>query len=467
MTVLRNHTARLALLPVVGLAAFLALALAVARSGAAEPRVAVNPVDSALGFLVMTEGDARLIGAENEGTVAVGGDLSFGNYQIALTTAGNFVVDGDAEPTALVVGGRVDFAASVPGTRLQVLNSGYVKIGDLTGTVVRDTDNNGAAVNTRVLPSDDYDASPRIELVTRQPVASVGPASPIDFAAAFASFRRTSTDLAECPQNVVLRTPNGDPLPRPVPPGSNAVVTLTPGVTNVLNISATDLANISVLTFATPPTADTPLLVNVDTTDVADQFTWQVPNFAGVGGEQAPYILFNFPTATAITLTDASATLEGTIYAPNADVDALTNSNIEGSVITRSLVHDGGEIHDRPFSTTLDCPQPTGSPTATPTGSPTATPTQTPTVGPTGSPTQPTPDPTQPTQTPTAGPTQPTPEPTAPTPTYSPGPHPTRTKHPLPVTGSSSLPLFGAGAAAVGVGLALLLIAADRRRVRR
>ncbi|OON27768.1 hypothetical protein BSA16_30305 [Micromonospora sp. Rc5] len=167
-----------------------------------------------------------------------------------------------------------------------------------------------------MLPSDDYDAFPRIELVTRQPVASVGPASPIDFAAAFASFRQTSTDLAECPQNVVLRTPNGDPLPRPVPPGSNAVVTLTPGVTNVLDISATDLANIAVLTFATPPTADTPLLVNVDTTDVAD--------------------------------------------APNADVDALTNSNIEGSVITRTLVHDGGEIHDRPFSTTLDCPQPTG-----------------------------------------------------------------------------------------------------------
>ncbi|WP_435873064.1 collagen-binding domain-containing protein [Micromonospora arborensis] len=437
------------LLPLVGGATVGMLAL-LATTSEAQPRQPVDPVAGTQGFLVMTAGDARLVGAENEGTIAVGGNLSFGNYQVAGNNAGSFVVPPDSNPTALLVGGRVDFAASVPGSRLQVLQNGYVKIGNLTGTFVRDTDNNGAAVNTRVLPADDYEAAPRVELVTRQPVASVGPTSPLDFAGAFDGFRATATSLATCQQNVVLTTPEGAPLPRPVPPGSNAVVNLAPGVTNVLDLSASDLANISVLTFADQPTADTPLLVNVDTSDVADEFVWRVPNFAGIGGEQARYILFNLPTATSITLTDDSATLEGTIYAPNAALNAATNSNIEGSIISRTLTHDGGEIHDFPFSALLNCSQPTPTPTAsTPTPTP-STPTPTPT-GPTPTPTGPTPTPTGPTSAPT---TQPPVSPTG---------YPT--KHPLPVTGTSSWPMLGIGSAGVGLGVGLLLLA--RLRLRR
>ncbi|SCL32442.1 conserved repeat domain-containing protein/choice-of-anchor A domain-containing protein [Micromonospora nigra] len=315
----------------------------------------VNPVAPALSFGVMTEGDATVISAENDGTMAVGGDLRFGTYQLALNSSGSFVAPGDTVPTSLVVGGRVDFAGSVPGSRLQVLRSTYAKVGDLTGTVVRDTDNNGAQVNTRILPNADYNATPRVELTTRQAPSSVGPTSPIDFAAAFESFRGTANDLATCDNTVVLRTPNGDELPRPIPPGSNAVVTLAPGETNVLNLSATDLNNIAILTFADQPTASTPLLVNVDTTGVGDDFTWNAGNFAGVGGEQARYILFNFPTATRITLPGSSATIEGTIYAPSADLVDLSASNTEGSIITRTFEHRGGEVHYFPFDTTLSC----------------------------------------------------------------------------------------------------------------
>ncbi|MFF0152742.1 collagen-binding domain-containing protein [Micromonospora sp. NPDC005203] len=325
------------------------------RLVAAEDIGPVNPVAAALSFGVMTEGNAGVVNDENEGTLAVGGDLTFGNYQLAGASAGAFVVPGDANPTALVVGGRVNFAGSVGGSRLQVLNSGYAKVANLTGTFVRDTDNNGAQVNTRILPSDNYDAAPRVELVTRQPVASVGPASPINFAGAFTTFRDTTAGLATCDNTVVLRTPNGDVLPRPIPAGSNAVVTLTPGVTNVLNLSASDLNNIQTLTFASQPTADTPLLVNVDTSGVGNDFGWTAANFSGIGGPQARYILFNFPTATALTLTQNAATVEGTIYAPNASLTDLSASNTEGSVITRTLDHRGGEIHYFPFSTTLAC----------------------------------------------------------------------------------------------------------------
>ncbi len=321
----------------------------------------VNPVAPALGFGVMTEGNANVLTNENEGTMAVGGDLTFGSYQLANNTAGSFIVPGDAQPTALVVGGRVNFAGSVAGSRLQVLSNGYAKIGDLTGTFVRDLDNNSAQVNTRILPADDYDASPRVELVTRQPVASVGPASPINFPAAFAAFRSTSTNLATCDNTVVLRTPNGDVLPRPIPPGSNAVISLTPGVTNVLNLSAADLSNIAVLTFATAPTAITPLLINVDTGGIGDSYAWTVPNFAGISGNDARYVLLNFPTVTTLTLTPGAATIEGSIYAPDADLVDHSASNTEGSIITRTFDHQGGEVHYFPFSTTLACGNPSAA----------------------------------------------------------------------------------------------------------
>ena len=126
-------------------------------------------------------------------------------------------------------------------------------------------------------------------------------------------------------------------------------------MTNVLNLTAADLANIQILTFASQPTAATPLLVNVDTSGVGNTFAWTAPNFAGIGGSQARYVLFNFPTATALTLTPNAATVEGTIYAPNASLTDLSSSNTEGSVITRTLDHRGGEIHYFPFSTTLSC----------------------------------------------------------------------------------------------------------------
>ncbi|MET8067555.1 collagen-binding domain-containing protein, partial [Micromonospora sp. NPDC005313] len=315
----------------------------------------MNPVAPALSFGVMTEGDARVVSDENDGTMAVGGNLSFGNYQLANSTAGSFVVPGDSRPTALVVGGRVDFAGSVPGSRLQVLSQGYAKVGDLTGTFVRDTDDNGAAANTRILPRDDYDAFPRVELTVRQPPANVGPASVVNFAAAFAEFRSTASALAGCENTVVLRTPEGAVLPRPVPPGSNAVVSLTSGVTNVLTISATDLNNIDTLTFADRPTSTTPLLINVDTSGVGDALDWNAPNFSGIGGEEARYILLNFPTANRLTLTAAARTVEGSIYAPNAAFSDRSAANTEGSVITRTLDHQGGEIHYFPFSASLTC----------------------------------------------------------------------------------------------------------------
>ncbi|WP_435204999.1 DUF7507 domain-containing protein [Micromonospora sp. bgisy143] len=326
---------------------------ALAAAGAAIGTV--DPLAPAQSFGVMTEGDASLGGGRNEGSLAAGGDLAFGTYTMAGATAGSFVVPGDDNPAALVVGGRVNFAGSIGGSGLRVLSNGYAKVGNPIGTFVRNIDTNSVQANTRILPADNYNASPRIELDTRQPVGSVTPTSPINFSAAFTSFRQTSAALATCDSTVMLRTTTGDAMPRPIPPGSNVVVILTPGKTNVLNLSATELNNIQSLTFARQPNASTPLLINVDTHGIDGALAWTAPRTIGIGRAQAPYILFNFPDATAITLTASAATVEGTIYAPNANLLDVSATNTEGGVIARTLDHQGGVIHYVPFSTTLSC----------------------------------------------------------------------------------------------------------------
>ncbi len=333
----------------------------------AEARVPVligNPVDGGNGFGVVTEGDATLGSTESEGPVAVGGDLTIGNnYNVALITPGGFFAGGDAQPTALLVGGAFNHPDSSPDGVLRVLQNGYVKIGDMTGSQALIQDMNNASVNTRVVADGaPYESAPRIELTTQQQPASVAQGGLMDFAGLFADYRDRADLMAGCANTVTLLDPNGNPIPDPenLPPGSNVAIELQAGQTNVLRLTGDQLNNISILTFLNPPTGDTPLLIAVDTTGDAGQFAWTTPNMAGVSGVQAPYILWNFADATDITI-ESGDTLEGTVYAPRALLTDLAPSNIEGDVVTRELVAGpigeatAGEIHYHPFDAELEC----------------------------------------------------------------------------------------------------------------
>ncbi len=154
-----------------------------------------------------------------------------------------------------------------------------------------------------------------------------------------------------------LRNSGGGELGRPVStPGTRAYVSLTPNQTNVLKLTGDEFNNLSDLTFNTQPSAETPLLVNVAT---GADYEWRTANFAGIGDEQAPYILMNFADATTITQVGAD-TAEGTIYAPNAAFTDVNTANNEGNLVVREYTHgtaaaNGGETHDLPFNTTLQC----------------------------------------------------------------------------------------------------------------
>jgi hypothetical protein len=108
-----------------------------------------NPLTPALGFNAFVEDQTLLASTESEGGIATGGNLVLGTYNVNIHDASTFTTPGDSVPSSLVVGGRIAFAQAQAGAVVQVHD--YVKVGDLTGTDVLNTDSNNASVNTHVV----------------------------------------------------------------------------------------------------------------------------------------------------------------------------------------------------------------------------------------------------------------------------------------------------------------------------
>ncbi len=312
------------------------------------------------GFTVFVEGDTLLAADESEGSIATGGNLAFtSTYNVAFQT--DITATGGI---GLLVGGDVEWPADQDVLRVE---QGEIRVfGDPVTFDLRDTDQNGVPdLAWRLVPEGAaYESAPRVEgRIVQDPATVDDPVPGLDFTAAFTRYRALSTALAACPVNTRLLDANGNPVTLPAPPGTNAVVEMTPGVTNVLTISGPDLASLSTLSFSLPPTAGTPLVVNI----LGDQLDGRAPQLAGVGGAQAPYMLWNLPEATSARYTGAGA-VEGTVYAPFADLSWDTTINLQGNVISRSFEHATGaagaaprELHDFAFATTVSCASATGS----------------------------------------------------------------------------------------------------------
>ncbi|WP_051704563.1 choice-of-anchor A family protein [Glycomyces sp. NRRL B-16210] len=307
----------------------LALTLGIVYAGgaSADP-VTVDPLAGVEGFNTVSRYGTTLASTEMEGPAAVGGDLTLlGGYNIAAHSAGQFTAPGENVPSALVVAGGVDWPASSGYAR--VLN-GYVKIGDLAGTDVLTKDMNQASRTTRAVPAGaGYDANVRVETTVNQPAESVGADTGLDFEALFADFERRSDLLASCEG------------------------------AGVLNLTGAELNALAEFKFATAPSAANPVVINVDTTATGGVFEWRTPNMPGIGSALAPYIIWNFPDATELTITGGDS-VEGTIYAPRADFTDKSPSNVEGAIVAATLSlgtarDNGGEVHHHPFTGSFEC----------------------------------------------------------------------------------------------------------------
>jgi choice-of-anchor A domain-containing protein len=350
-----------------------ALLSAQALAAPGDPIGPINPVAQDLnghaansGFLVFVEGDVQLNADEAEGTLALGGDLSFASaYNIAAgpVPPSTIVTAPDQQPVYLYVGGGIDWPDNA-GLILRVLNNGYVKIGDAATYDAASVDQNGAAGAWHVFePGATYESQPRIEgTIGQSPesIASPVPVDQLDIAGAFGLYRDTTAQLGLCTPTIGLTTAGGDPITPPYPDGTSGALRLVPGQTNVFEIAADDLAGLAELSFPDGgPSPDTPLLVNV----TGETFTGTTPNLAGLSSANAPYILWNFPDAISVTVTGGDS-IEGTLYAPNALLNWQLTQNIEGNVIAASFVHglpalvpvgSPREVHGFPFAAELSC----------------------------------------------------------------------------------------------------------------
>jgi choice-of-anchor A domain-containing protein len=353
-------------------------AIAIAAVGTfpeAHAATEYNPLEPALGFNAFVEDETLLSSTEPEGGIATGGNLVLGTYNVNIHDASTFTAPGDTVPSSLVVGGRIDFSQSQAGSVVQVHD--HVKVGDLTGTDVLYVDSNFASVNTRlVVAGADYNSTPRIELDLQQPLASVGSTSPIDFDAAFTELRANAADLYACEAHeVAMEDDQAQTIPKGgVAQGQQVRISLDEGFTNVLNVTGEDLNNMADMVFVDQPTADTPLLINVDTSGAGGEMGWDVKNQTAVSGNEAPYILWNFNDTTRLRLT--GATVEGSILAPDADYSDISSSNVEGQIIATNVNlgevgQSGGEIHNFPFAGTLTCEDDVEPASSEPTDAPT------------------------------------------------------------------------------------------------
>ena len=316
-----------------------------------------NPVTGSQGFAVFVQGNAALGATSAAGPVAMGGDLTVGsNFTVASQTAGTYTAPGDSVPTGLLVGGSINWSGSNSGGTVSVGSSAYVKVGNMTGSVIPINGNNP----THIVPTgSSYGSKPQVALAVVQPPSSVSQSGLINFASAFAAFASQSADMATCANSLVLTNANGTALSLPLSPSTNAYVTLTPGTQNVLNISAANLANIATLTFNNSPTSTMPLIINVNTSGVSNNFSWTPGNFNGVQSSGVPYMLWNFSTATQVTI-GGSSTIPGTIYAPGATVNDNDQNGLNGGIIAAAYAQgglsgspNGGQVQAAPFAGTI------------------------------------------------------------------------------------------------------------------
>ncbi len=355
------------------LAAVAAASLVLTPSAAAAPE---NPFVFTNGFTVTVFGDGRFGNSELEGSLAVGGDVSFvSGYPIVHSTGltprnyGLPTIDGD--PTRLLVGGQFDHVTSGGVTQVTSAGNivpeqlGFAKLGDVTNVAINPRSTSGVWISPAGTNSGDQ---PAIEVTdaTAQPLDSV--AAPGAFAAAFADAQSQAgdvaaalVDLADCPGAVLTELTAGSYA-------GERLVPITAGRANVLNVTASGLTGFDRLTITGATlSADTTLVINI--TDEPAAIT--LPAFTIVPNPNelnpnpiAPYTLWNFGTRTS-ALTVGGTLVSGSLLAPNAQLTVNASSPVEGQIVADDLETAGGEIHHYAFAGLIDCLDDTTTTTTT------------------------------------------------------------------------------------------------------
>ncbi len=311
-----------------------------------------NPVASSKGFNVFAREGVEFQNGHTDGAIAMGGNLTLkGAVNVAMSNSGSYPNGlNNSNNFGLVVGGRINYTSG----SVSYLNNGFFRLGSTTGTTLWAQDPNGANVNLRATSNAQagwtgYNSNPALQVQKQQTSASATSASDIDFNVAFNELI-TSSNLMS---NYVSGSTCSSELNIISVSGATPTITLASNKTNVINITGSNLLNITQLQFANKPTATRPLIININQTG---NFIWDAYSVTGLAISDSKYIIYNFYNCTGTITMNGSDLFYGTILAPQAAFTWNVTNNLEGQIIAKSVLICNGEIHDQSFEACLpDC----------------------------------------------------------------------------------------------------------------
>lgn len=296
---------------------------------------AQNPLSPVANFNILAESNVTMAGGDVEGGIAAGGNFTInGASQITTNNSGTGNTYGTISSTnyALVVGGQIVYTTGTHNINVNGSANHRVKIANLGGGTITTSGTNIAI--QKVTPKIQINSTP-------QTSGSIVGTTSFNFATVFTTLRNTSSSLANCPNNVVPTYDVGAPtIPK---------ITMIANTRNTWNLTSTQLASFTGITFNTLPTSTNPLIINVN---APGTFNWNPCAMAGIGRANARFVLFNFYNTTTLNI-QGSQMVEGSVLAPNASIIKTNSSNIEGQVVCTNFTQTVGEIHVAHFNASV------------------------------------------------------------------------------------------------------------------
>ncbi len=304
------------------------------------------PLEAMAGFQIMSLGEAVLGTWDIEGAAAIGGDLTTYNFQrIATKSPSRLVAHTDGQPLGLLVGGRVDLARSGGGSELTVDN-GWMAVGSADDQSLLAFGNELHLVPAGV--KDDW-SPPRVlseDKQTALPATDAVVPKAFDFEGAFSTLRANSERLGK----LDAATCSAVGIPQVWEQFGNHTVLLDPDRVNIWNLTMAEIDRMRNVDAKIMPSSTTPLVINVsDGGDLTMPVRYWNLLLSDPNSPSA--ILWNFPNAMSITITDPFV---GSLLAPNAAV-TMRNVNQIGDVVAKTLDFRPWGSKIAPFTHSIPC----------------------------------------------------------------------------------------------------------------
>ena len=357
------------LVAAVGVGALLVPAVAAALTvGAAAPAAAISVCgatnDPTRGFTVLVEGDASVAGSEIEGTMAVGGSLSWKNtfdvrHSTGQTPPGYTlpILDGTTLPVRVSAG-----AYNLAGSQgiLQV-GSGADQTGSPRGEMLAGTQTwttsqlKGQEV---FIPADlEVDGAGQARVVPPSPPTTadelpqwvpqhIGPLVVAPLTSGFPTLDAIADAVSDLPganEGVSAVTLTGD--------APEKKLELVAGDLNVLSVEPEQFDGVTALNFTGAlPSSTTGLVIRLSGGTEFSIPRFNGANDSGTNNLFAPWVLWSYDETGPLTLTSQDR-ITGTVLAPRAALTLQNASPVEGQVIASTLTKAGdGEIHHYAFA---------------------------------------------------------------------------------------------------------------------